>query len=66
MEKEFSRRSFLKVGTTAALGLAVAPSMLMGKSKKKETMPYVKALNCYNKICYIFFFYHYTSLLQLE
>ena len=35
MDKELSRRSFLKVGTTAALGLAVAPSMLSGKSKKK-------------------------------
>lgn len=39
MEKEFSRRSFLKVGTTAALGLAVAPSMLMGRSKKKDAAP---------------------------
>ena len=36
MGKELSRRSFLKTGTTAALGLAMAPGMLMGKSKKKE------------------------------
>ena len=36
MEKEISRRSFLKVGTTAALGLAVGPSVLMGRSKKKD------------------------------
>lgn len=35
MAKELSRRSFLKTGTTAALGLAMAPGMLMGKSKKK-------------------------------
>ena len=36
MKKDISRRSFLKLGSTAAMGLAVAPSMLMGQSKKKK------------------------------
>ena len=36
MNKELSRRSFLKMGTTAAVGMAVSPSLLMGKSKKKK------------------------------
>ena len=35
MGKDFSRRSFLKTGTAAALGLALSPDLLMGKSKKK-------------------------------
>ena len=35
MGKEFSRRSFLKTGTAAALGMAMTPEILMGKSKKK-------------------------------
>ena len=34
MEKELSRRSFLKMGTTAAAAMAVSPSLLMGKEKK--------------------------------
>ena len=37
MGKEFSRRSFLKTGTVAALGMAMTPEVLMGKSKKKAT-----------------------------
>ena len=37
MGKEFSRRSFLKTGTAAALGMAMTPEILMGKSKKKAT-----------------------------
>ena len=36
MNKELSRRSFLKVGASAAVGLAVAPGMLMGKSRKDK------------------------------
>jgi predicted dehydrogenase len=36
MEKEISRRSFLRLGSTAAMGLAVSPSLLMGQSKKKK------------------------------
>ena len=36
MEKEFSRRSFLKMGTTAAAAMAVSPSLLMGKEKKDK------------------------------
>jgi len=36
MGKDLSRRSFLKTGATAALGLALTPDLLMGKSKKKE------------------------------
>ena len=35
MGKDFSRRSFLKTGTAAALGMAMTPEILMGKSKKK-------------------------------
>ena len=35
MAKEISRRSFLKTGTAAAIGLSVAPGM-MAKKKKKE------------------------------
>ena len=37
MGKDFSRRSFLKTGTAAALGMAMTPEILMGKSKKKAT-----------------------------
>ena len=37
MGKEFSRRTFLKTGTAAALGMAMTPDILMGKSKKKAT-----------------------------
>ena len=37
MAKEISRRSFLKTGTAAAIGLSVAPGM-MAKKKKKELM----------------------------
>ena len=36
MEKELSRRSFLKMGTTAAAAMAVSPSILMGKEKKNK------------------------------
>ena len=40
MEKELSRRSFLKMGTTAAAAMAVSPSLLMGKEKKgKKAAP---------------------------
>ena len=40
MEKEFSRRSFLKMGTTAAAAMAVSPSLLIGKEKKgKKAAP---------------------------
>ena len=38
MNKEISRRSFLKVGTAAAVGLSVAPGM-MAKKKNKEAAP---------------------------
>ena len=31
MGKEISRRSFLKAGTTAALGLTIAPNTILGK-----------------------------------
>lgn len=34
---DISRRSFLKTGSVAALGLAVAPDVLLGKDKKKKT-----------------------------
>ena len=34
---DISRRSFLKTGSVAALGLAVAPDTLLGKEKKKKT-----------------------------
>ena len=34
MGKEISRRSFLKTGTAAAIGLSVAPGTVLGKSKK--------------------------------
>ena len=38
--KDISRRSFLKTGSAAALGLAVAPTALMGKNpKKKKDVP---------------------------
>ena len=33
---DISRRSFLKTGSVAALGLAVAPDVLLGKDKKKK------------------------------
>ncbi len=39
MVKEMSRRSFLKTGTTAAIGLSVAPGTVLGKSKKKKEAP---------------------------
>ena len=32
MQKEISRRSFLKTGSIAALGLSVAPSTILGKT----------------------------------
>ena len=38
MSKEISRRSFLKAGTAAAVGLSVAPGM-MAKKKKKDEAP---------------------------
>ena len=38
MGKEISRRSFLKTGTAAAIGLSVAPEML-AKKKKKDAAP---------------------------
>ena len=38
MSKEISRRSFLKTGTAAAVGLSVAPGM-MAKKKKKDEAP---------------------------
>ena len=37
MSKEISRRSFLKTGTAAAIGLSVAPGMMAKKKKKDET-----------------------------
>ena len=36
MRKEISRRSFLKTGTAAAIGLSMAPEMLAKKKKKDE------------------------------
>ena len=39
MGKEISRRSFLKTGTAAAIGLSVAPGSVLGKSKKKKGAP---------------------------
>ena len=38
MEKEMSRRSFLKTGTAAAMGLAMTPSSMFAatNSKKKK------------------------------
>ena len=36
MAKEISRRSFLKTGTAAAIGLSVAPGMMAKKKKKVE------------------------------
>ena len=38
MSKEISRRSFLKAGTTAAVGLSMAPG-LMANKKKKDVPP---------------------------
>ena len=38
MSKEISRRSFLKAGTAAAVGLSVAPGM-MAKKKNKDVPP---------------------------
>ena len=35
MNKEISRRSFLKAGTTAAVGLSMAPGLM---AKKKKTV----------------------------
>jgi len=39
MSKEMSRRDFLKTGTVAAAGLALAPEMLAGNKKKKKNEP---------------------------
>ena len=39
MSKEISRRDFLKTGSTAAVGLAVAPSMFAAGKKKKAAEP---------------------------
>jgi len=40
MSNSMSRRSFLRTGATAAVGLAVAPTVLSGKEKKnKKTAP---------------------------
>ena len=36
MAKEISRRSFLKAGTAAAVGLSVAPGLMAKKKKKTE------------------------------
>lgn len=46
MEKEISRRSFLKAGTAAAIGLSVAPDEILGaERKKKPVMPSTEKLN---------------------
>ena len=39
MAKDISRRSFLKTGTAAAVGLTMAPDALFARKKKKETAP---------------------------
>jgi len=39
MSNEISRRSFLKTGTAAAIGLSVAPSDVFAKAKKKPVAP---------------------------
>ena len=39
MSKEMSRRSFLKAGTAAALGLAVAPTTVLAKAKDAPPPP---------------------------
>ena len=39
MAKDISRRSFLKTGTAAAVGLTVAPDALFARKKKKEAAP---------------------------
>ena len=39
MQKEISRRSFLKTGSIAALGLSVAPSTILGKNYGHTAAP---------------------------
>ncbi len=39
MSKEISRRSFLKTGTAAAIGLSVAPGMFAAPASKKRAAP---------------------------
>ncbi|MGM9789123.1 MAG: Gfo/Idh/MocA family protein [Candidatus Cryptobacteroides sp.] len=39
MSKEISRRSFLKTGTAAAIGLSVAPGMFAAPASKKKAAP---------------------------
>ncbi|MBR1574860.1 MAG: Gfo/Idh/MocA family oxidoreductase [Bacteroidales bacterium] len=39
MSNEISRRTFLKAGTAAAIGLTMAPDSMLGKSKKKTVAP---------------------------
>ena len=39
MQKEISRRSFLKTGSIAALGLSVAPSTILGKTYGHTAAP---------------------------
>ena len=39
MTKIMTRRSFLKTGTAAAIGLSVVPDTVLGKSKKKNAAP---------------------------
>ncbi|MBQ9819890.1 MAG: Gfo/Idh/MocA family oxidoreductase, partial [Bacteroidales bacterium] len=49
MDKEITRRSFLKTGTAAAVGLAVAPNVIIAgektPKKKKKTTPASDKLN---------------------
>ena len=46
MEKEISRRSFLKAGTAAAIGLSVSPGDILASSrKKKPVLPSKEKLN---------------------
>jgi len=44
MTKEISRRTFLKAGSAAVAGLALAPEMLAGKKKKNEPKPLERKL----------------------
>ena len=39
MSKEISRRSFLKTGTAAAVGLSMAPGMFAAPASKKKAAP---------------------------
>ncbi|MBQ2566104.1 MAG: twin-arginine translocation signal domain-containing protein, partial [Bacteroidales bacterium] len=39
MSKEITRRSFLKAGTAAAVGLTVAPSSILGKTYGHTAAP---------------------------